>query len=224
MSQAKVVNLNQERIQEDASQRPTYPPLVHAVRQQGKKQFKELLQYLFNNTDDTLFELADRAQSDTYQEMYFDSMRAIRLHREHIESHFIQSFIGNFNTAFEADTEVAITASSQDPYALLDQDELEMSVAVSAIVSKFTGEFSLPILQLTKRLDHLTKNQTISEHNNPFGPHALSTAFANALTRLEINIKVHIIMMKLFERFVMEGLGPIYERANRTLIEAGVLP
>lgn len=224
MSQAKVVNLNHERIQEDANDRPKCPPIVHAVRQQGKKQIKELLQYLFNNTDDTLFELADRAQSDTYQEMYFDSMRAIRLHREHIASHFIQSFIGNFNTAFEADTEVAITASSQDTYALLDQDELEMSVAVSGIVSKFTGEFSLPILQLTKRLDHLTKNQTISEHNNPFGPHALSTAFANALTRLEINIKVRIIMMKLFERFVMEGLGPIYEQANRTLIEAGVLP
>ena len=224
MSQAKVVKLNLETNQQDAKQRPECPPIVHAVRQQGKKQINELLEYLFNNTDDALFELADRAQSDAYQEMYFDSMRTIRLHREAIASHFMHSFIGNFNTAFATDAKASVTANNEDAYTLLDQDELEMSVAVSGIVSKFTSQFSLPIMQLTKRLDHLAKGQTISERLNPFGPYALGTAFADALAGLEINIKVRIILMKLFERFVMEGLGPIYEQANSTLIEAGVLP
>jgi len=224
LSQAKVVELNLETNRKDPKKRTEFPPVVHAVRQQGKKQINELLLHLFNNTDDALFELADRAQSDAYQVMYFDSMRTIRLHRDAIASHFIQSFVDNFNTVFATDANSSDAANREDPYALVDQDELEMSVAVSGIVSKVTSQFSLPIMQLTKRLDHLAKKQTISERLNPFGPHMLGTAFADALTGLEINIKVRIILMKLFERFVMESLGPIYEVANHTLIEAGVLP
>jgi len=77
VSQVKVVELNIE-----GNQRATLPPIVHTIRQQSKKQLNDLLQNLFNSTDDALFELADRSQSDQHQEMYFDSMRMIRLHRK----------------------------------------------------------------------------------------------------------------------------------------------
>ncbi len=223
MSQVKVVELNVP------GHKPNnLPPIVHTIRQQSKKLLNDLLQNLFNNTDDALFELADRSQSDQQQEMYFDSMRLIRLHRKAIASNFVKSFYEGFDDAFAA------AASSDDgefhddidpdSMSLLDQDELEMTVAVSGIVSKVTSQYSLAVMQLTKRLDFLAKHQTITERSNPLGPHALSTSFADALEVLEVSIKIRIILMKLFERFVMERLGPVYETANRALIDADVLP
>ena len=222
MSQVKVVELNIE-----GNQKATLPPIVHTIRQQSKKQLNELLQNLFNNTDDALFELADRSQSDQHQEMYFDSMRMIRLHRKTLASNFVRGLNDSFQDAFNASSAAGADDTDEidaEDYALLDQDELEMTVAVSGIVSKVTSQYSLAVMQLTKRLDFLAKRQTITERNNPLGPQALSSLFANALDTLEVDIKIRIILMKLFERFVMERLGPVYENANRALIDADVLP
>jgi len=222
VSQAKVVELNIE-----GNRNPALPPIVHTIRQQSKKQLNELMQTLFNNTDDALFELADRSQSDQHQEMYFDSMRMIRLHRKALATSFLRGFYDSFSAAFGAmsaedcDEDVELDASE---YELLDQDELEMTVAVSGIVSKVTSQHSLVVMQLTKRLDSLAKHSSISERSNPLGPHALSSSFADALGTLNVDIKIRIILMKLFERFVMERLGPIYESSNLALADAGVLP
>ena len=39
----------------------------------------------------------------------------------------------------------------------------------------------------------------------------------------DMKIKIRIILLKLYERFVMEKLGEVYEQANAALSEAGVL-
>ncbi len=222
MSQVKVVELNVQ-----GKKAASLPPIVHTIRQQGKKQLNDLLQNLFNNTDDALFELADRSQSDQQQEMYFDSMRLIRLHRKEIASNFMRSFYQGFEDAYAPNASDSIEEEEEldaDSFSLLEQDELEMTVAVSGIVSKVTSQYSLAVMQLTKRLDFLAKHSTVTERTNPIGPHALSTSFADALAVLEVGIKIRIILMKLFERFVMERLGPVFESANRALIDADVLP
>ena len=201
------------------------------------------MQELFNNTDDALFELADRSQSDQHQELYFDSMRIVRLHRKTIAKDYIEAFYASFDATFadEYSEGLPAKASSQNPnrpgvvedeeqdeafgdYTLLDQDELEMNVAVSGIVSKVTSEYSLAVMHLTKRFDHLTRQTTVTERSNPLAPFVLSTNFSKALDVLDVHIKIRIILMKLFERFVMSRLGSIYEAANKALIDAGVLP
>ena len=76
---------------------------------------------------------------------------------------------------------------------------------------------------LTKRIDHLAKDTTVTERMNPLGPERLSHTFVTAIDELGIDIKVRIILLKLFERFVMERLAPLYNEANQLLAEAGVL-
>ena len=204
------------------------PPIVQTIRLQSRKKLIELLQLLFSNTDDALFELADRATTDQQQEMYFDSMRSIRLHRKTIGKRFLEHFVASFEEAYKARSEVCESDQDDDleadNYSLLDQEELEMTVAVAGIVAKVTSQYSLPLMHLTKRLDSLCKSHTIHERDNPLGPQVLSTCFAQSLADLDLNIKVRIILMKLFERFVMEQLADLFESTNRALIDAGVLP
>src|SRR5690606_32447259 len=48
--------------------------------------------------------------------------------------------------------------------------------------------------------------------------------FADALQALDINIKVRLIILKLFERCVLNGIDSLYESLNDALVNAGVMP
>ena len=220
MSQPKVVPLVSA-----TKKKSPVPPILHSVRQHAKKHLGELLQGLFNNIDDALFEMADRSRSDADQSMYFESMREIRLHRSNIQQSFMREFYRGFELAFEAEEVLADIDFDEavDNISLIANDELEVSVAIAGIVSKVTSQHSLQVMQLTKRIDHLAKDTTVTERMNPLGPERLSHTFVTAIDELGIDIKVRIILLKLFERFVMERLAPLYNEANQLLAEAGVL-
>lgn len=220
MTQPKVVSLKMP-----ARQKSAVPPILHSVRQHAKRQVITLLQQLFNNTDDALFEMADRSRTDSDQHMFFESMRQLRLHRKTILTEFVTELYHGFDALFRPgeDIEAPDFDVPADQMALVPNDELEVAVAVAGIVSKVTSQFSLPVMQLTKRIDHLCKEHTVTERLNPLGPERISHSFVMAIDSLDIDIKVRIILLKLFERFVMESLGPTYVEANNLLAEAGVL-
>lgn len=220
MSQPKVVPLSSA-----PKKKSPLPPILHTVRQHARKQLARLLERLFNNVDDALFEMADRSRSDADQHLYFESMRELRLQRSNIAKGFAAKFTEGFESAFALLEEPEETdfETSVDNLEMVGNDELEISVAVAGIVSKVTSQHSLPIMQLTKRIDYLAKDTEITERANPLGPEMLSQAFVQALETAELDIKVRIILLKLFERFVMERLAGVYTDANKMLAEAGVL-
>ncbi len=219
MTHPKVVSLQPER-----KIPPAVPPIAQRVRDRARQQLLGLLTDLLNGTDDALFEMADRSHSDADHHLYFDSMREIRLHRADIEERFAAEIFRGFDTAYAPSASKTATDDLlADDIALVHNDELEISVAISGIVSKITSQFSLAIMELTKRFDHLAKHGTINERRNPLGPQMLSEAFARAIECLTVDIRIRIILLKLFERTVMQRMGPVYQEANAALADAGVL-
>lgn len=87
---ANVVHLNKAT----AEQSPTspvgrLPVALIQVRDKAAQQLKQNLQSLFDNADDTLFEMADRATSNAEQNAFFEAMRDLRLKRKNIERGFL---------------------------------------------------------------------------------------------------------------------------------------
>lgn len=226
-SPSKIVSLDKSRAAASgaAAVRGSLPPVLHTVRGRARKLLNQRLQGLFNGADDALFEMADRSRSDADQNMYFDAMRELRLQRRHIAEDYSRRFYKGFDDLFDGviagDDEDDLDA---DDMALLRNDELEVSVAVSGIVSKVLENQSNAVLCLTRRIDSLCKVTAVTDDVNPMGPAALGRAFAEVTGTLEAPIKVRLILLKLFERYVMEQLEPIYVESNRLLAEAGVLP
>ncbi|TNF88916.1 MAG: DUF1631 domain-containing protein, partial [Gammaproteobacteria bacterium] len=228
MSQPKVVALSAASsiASNETSKRTSLPPILHTIRQHSRKQLNKLVEGLFNNVDDALFEMADRSRRDADQHLYFESMRALRLQREKIAKAFAQAYSKGFDKAFSTGNDEADAEEMDfDELGMLENDQLEMSVAVAGITSKITSQYSLLIMQLTRRLDHLAdEGVEISERANPMGPECVGQAFVAALDCADLEIKVRIILVKLFERFVMERLSGFYTEANQMLADAGVLP
>lgn len=209
----------------------THPPLarlpaiVLQVRDKATQQLRQGLQTLFDNADDTLFEMADQALDDAEQNLLFEAMRDLRLKRKSIERLFFEQFceafisLGQNGLAYR----VLPRSLSTDAGAPPLDEELERNLAVQAMVDKVLYRDGFALDQLTARLSTLL-GRTLIEQHNPLGPTVLCECFLRAGRHLGVDIKVKLIILKLFDRYVLNGVGQLYAQANQLLIATGVLP
>jgi hypothetical protein len=201
------------------------PVVLLQVRDKAAQQLREALQALFDNADDTLFEMADRAQNNSEQNNFFEAMRDLRLKRKSIERAFLDKFYESFLRLGHYQVAEPIVAApvSFDKLALVHNDDLEKTVAVDAMVAKVLSRDATALTQLTTRLNQLV-TQTLSNEANPLGPAMLCDFFLQAGRSLGVGIKVKLIVLKLFEKYVLSDTDHLYNEANQMLIATGVLP
>ena len=137
---AKVVHLSKVAPEQSpTSPAGRLPVALIQVRDKAAQQLKLSLQGLFDNADDTLFEMADRAASNAEQNAFFEAMRDLRLKRKTIERGFLQRVFESFATLNQY--EIGVPAAqlgnvSFENLSLVQDDVLEESVALDAMVSR----------------------------------------------------------------------------------------
>jgi hypothetical protein len=201
------------------------PVALVNVRDKAAKQLKAALQKLFDNADDTLFEMADRATSNAEQNTFFEAMRDLRLKRKNIERGFLQKVFEAFATLnqYEIGKPAPLDAVSFDTLSLVQNDALEESVALDTMVAKVISRDGTALSHLTTRFNAMVSKK-LDNKTNPIGPTSLCEFFLDACSSLGVEIKVKLIILKLFEKYVLSDLDQLYAEANETLIAAGVLP
>ncbi|TQV79472.1 DUF1631 domain-containing protein [Exilibacterium tricleocarpae] len=223
---AKVVPLKSKN-QDYRAQAARLPAPVHQLQDKGKQLLLGLLRRLFDNADDALFELADKAASNQDQNLYFDSMREVRIRRRAMEADFGTAIDKAFallanqqHAAAQADAD---DAYSLDNLSLVQNEELEQLVATDGMIAKASERHAEPIQHLTLRLDSLVPVK-VYPRNNPFGPDVVCRAFADTAQELAIDIKAKLVLFKLFDNYVVAHLGKFYQALNNALIEQNILP
>ncbi|KAF0862864.1 DUF1631 domain-containing protein [Pseudomonas sp. LD120] len=210
--------------QATASPLARLPVILLQVRDKAAQQLRYGLQELFDNADDTLFEMADRAQRNVEQNTLFEAMRDLRLKRKSIERGFLQHFFEGFASLVQYDPcQVIPHAVAYDPCFDPSHDHLEKTVAVDAMVAKVLNRDGFALGQLTARLGELL-GRRLSDSQNPLGPALLCEYFMQAGRSLGVEIKVKLIILKLFERYVLSDTEQLYGEANQLLIATGILP
>lgn len=202
--------------------------LLKLVRGISLKRINALVGSLFENVDDALFDLAERAGSNAVQTEFFDGMREIRRKRHLVERLFHEQASSAFNDFAEGKTRAvetpAVPTTPAAGLSLVDDVELEESLAVSSMIAKAENRLQRPLYQVNQRLSVIIGGGKVSDANNPIGPATLANAFRIAVREFEVNVQVKLIVFKLFERYVIAGLEAAYDEVNIELIRAGVLP
>lgn len=201
------------------------PPALTLVRENAGIQIKKHLQDLFTSADDVLFEMADRATSNSEQNSLFEAMRDLRLKRKSLERGFFQGLFDRFNQLNQRSIgrRRVEEIPNIDNLSLVQNDELEESVALETMIAKVMGAEVQPLTQLSARLGHLLQRK-ISNDENPLGPKSLATAFLESSTILGFDIQIKLIILKLFEKSVLDNIHGLYQACNEQLIKEGVLP
>ena len=201
------------------------PAILLQVRDKAAQQLRHGLQALFDNADDTLFEMADRARCDVEQNIFFQTMRDLRLKHKSIERVFLEQFFGAFIRLAQYDPAIAAMPQALAADASLAQtdEERERSAAVDAMVSRVLDRDGLALDQLTARLCALS-GKALGDLHNPMSPAMLCGYFLQAARQLGLEIKVKLIILGLFERYVLSETDRLYAEANQLLLATGVLP
>ena len=201
----------------------TKKAVFDSIKKFSLERLNDLIRVLMDNIDDTLFELSDKVDNDAQRNMYFESMREVRLKREGIKQNFdfelhelFDRFVGAKSDAESSDDEEELT--------LVEFDDLEDDIAVKNMVSRARSQFEDDLFAVVARLNILLEREDISADDNPFDPRSICDSFHKAADILETDIQVKLIFYKMFEKYVITNLGDFYHEINCQLIQNDVLP
>jgi len=217
-----------ELVKEQTEKKLSSPGVLRHIEEESLKSCRQLIEHMFSATDDLFYELSKRASSNNEQNLYFESMREIRIKKEGLINAFLQQLGSGFESLVNPTLAWKETAQNQQEevnLSIVDGDELEIELALKNMSNRARESYKNEIYELGIRLDHLLLQTNVDENNNPLDPLQIAKAFVQAcLDKLNINLKTRLILFKLFEKHVLKQLGHIYSGANQTLIETGILP
>ncbi len=216
-----------ELVQGQSNKKFSSPGVLKHIEEEALQASRRLMDHMFSATDDLFYELSKRATSNNEQNLYFESMREIRIKKEGLISAFLQQLSSNFekllNPAEERPSAESITDAEH--LSIVEGDELEIELALKNMSNRARESYKNELYELSIRLDHLLLQASVDEENNPLDPQQISCAFVRAcVEKLHISIKTRLILFKLFEKHVLKQLGHIYSDANQLLVETGILP
>ncbi len=197
-------------------------PLISQIASCLNEELSGLIGRMFDGADDMLFQLAENADSNEDQNQYFDTMRMLRTERKHIGQNFADNLKVYLQPATKKNKEK--TNILEDELSLVDQDEMEEMVAVSAMHSKAMHLYGEAVNHLEARIEFLSLKSENIFNKDALAPKNICESFKSALTDIELSTNNKLVLYKLFDQEVILHLEPLYLKLNQLFIDQGILP
>ena len=198
--------------------------LLRQARSLMADRMGQAMQAIMARVDDAMFDLSQK--DPTVQNYYFEAMRDLRIKRQDIEQAFqdkLRSGFGKSLKSFGLDE-----LCEEEPLhnlSLLEQDELEEDIAIRDMVVKMELLAGKELTALNQRFAWLLQTVELDNDSNPVSPAVICEALRSSLDRVQINLRVKLVIYKLFDRYLIGAAAePAYKSINEFLIEKGVLP
>ncbi|EIL92938.1 hypothetical protein UU7_10187 [Rhodanobacter spathiphylli B39] len=201
--------------------------LLSAVRNIAGKHLQQWTGNAFEHVDDALFDLAEKAENNATQMHYFDGMREVRKRRPSVERNFLGAVsrsIAELAHPPKAEPTNVPASLGGVELSLVADNELEESLAITSMIGKNESRLSRDLFSVNQRLSVICGGHKVDDAGNPVGPAVLAQAFRQALHELSADMRVKLIIYKLFDRYVLSCLEELYQDINTELVRAGVLP
>ncbi|MBE1160458.1 DUF1631 domain-containing protein [Dyella acidiphila] len=204
--------------------------LLNAVRSIATRRLQQYIGNMFEHVDDALFDLAEKAENNAAQMHYFDGMREVRKRRPVIERGFLAQVSRELNDFVGGQRSTPASSGAPTPLAgsielsLVADNELEESLAITSMIGKNETRLARDLFAVNQRLSVICGGARIEDATNPIGPALLAQAFRQSMRELSADMRVKLIIYKLFDRYVMASLDELYQETNAELMRAGVLP
>ena len=206
---------------------PQFEKLMAGCQDMALSHLRPLMDRMFENADVALLDFAEKAESNMAQSLFFEAMSEVRKKRSAIERQFyteLKRGFSNFPCTPEGQRQPAQDDMALGDLSLLDTEELETSVAARNAAGKLASRIMDRIFALKQRLSIVNGGDAIEENQIPGGPAWLGCAFQHAVEQLELENKVRIVFIALFDKYVLSKVDALFDEYNKRLIEHGILP
>lgn len=225
MASAKVVGIHGGSIDQIDRAKP-YPSLLMKVRDDVKEQLAILLRKLFDSADDALFAMADKASSSSDQTMYFDAMRELRLQKKQIATGVVSAVLRSFNdlVGHHSQGDSYVGEEPRKESGLIRNDEFELNIAIEAMCSKVRDASGPHLDELLIRFESFASLGRVSQEQMPASPEILCESFVKASEILDLPIRARLVLLKLYEKYVLTEFIPVYADINQLMETHGIIP
>ncbi len=206
--------------------------LIQDMRQLLIDTVPTLIQSLYDKLDDGLFEQAlfeKSGKSDSLDNLFFDTMRQLRKQREGFIKSYVRKLIRQYDDFWrleilDDEANSLLIDIKEESLTLIDDGDLEEDLALDGVIAKGMRQFSKEIYALNQRFAAMKGVAEVTDEQNPVGPSVISRVFPASITELDVDLRIKLVIYKLFEREVIQYLGAMYDDINAMLKAAGVLP
>ena len=204
--------------------------VLKEIRSLATTHLEKSITLMMEKVDDALFSRAEKAENNQVQTLYFDAMRELRIIRKDVEANFINEFNTRYNRGSlrDASNNGALKFDWDNNNAadlgLVDKEALEESLAISNMANKVRNNCTQSLYSLDKRVGMLLGDPDLEKWCNPLGPEPICNAFKEATQKIETGIEIRLVILKLFDQYVMAGIGNLYSEVNQHLIRRGIMP
>jgi hypothetical protein len=210
-----------------ATRPSTLPLALQKLRESVATNANALFTRSLDAIDDALFNFSEKSESMVERSAYMDSMRSLRLGRNAIEQTFREQLDTRFREFLRHGgrmVKVEETTLDANSLALVEEGDLEEDLATSGMAAKGLLRHNSALFALQQRLAVLLGTGHVDIEAIPFGPKAVCESLRAVVGRIEADITVRLVALKIFDRHLVMDLDQVYDDANRLLAQAGVLP
>jgi hypothetical protein len=206
--------------------RPHQQKILQACLQRAEQYVEGVLKQIVDKLDDVLFERGNKGGEDAND--FIDAARELRLKRQDLNRSLLDQFRQTYKSRLNFAALAAATAKKDSAMSgglsLVDEQDLEESLAIDGLVAKANDRFRNELFALAQRFNQLVDGAQYKEATQPLAPDVIAYSFRDVFQGLEWKIEFKLIAYKLFEKNVVQSLGEFYLQINTMLRDARVLP
>ncbi len=186
----------------------------------------DALARMFDEADEALTAFGSLSRDPETSKLYEVTRKKIRSQREAIVSqfrmHFLREFQERVNRVKKIGDQFAdIDVSTLEPAG--EDDPIE-SRKFDAMASRLRQYCEEELLALDQRVGVLVGDADLQSDDNPFIPPAIIDAYKHTCRQTDSNVDVRMVLLKLFDDYVLDEIRGMYKAVNALLIKNSILP
>lgn len=215
------------------ARRTDLPPRVHklldGLLRCSRAYFDKTLPKAFNEVENALFALAERASNNSAQQRHFEALHEFKRGRAGIAQRFLQHVEATLavlrsEMAAPAGAGTDATTGSHVPLELIEPAAFDEDLALREMAAKSEIRHSQALYMLCYRMAVLAGTPIWPIETVPLGPAQLAAAFRHSMHGLDLAVEARVLAYGHLDRTVMLPVAGLYDAANAYLIERRVLP
>ena len=184
-----------------------------AVREMTLAFSRDAIKTFLHTVHDRLIDYAQKPSEETRGFEFLHARSQISNRHNEILRIFVREMDRYFDLFASGELhDPAVEGSGDETLALMNQDVLEEDLALSAIRTRASVDYTEPLWVLTRRMTRLVGGKS-TEHRVPVSPGCFCQALQRSLADIDIELPVKLVIYKLFDR-----------QCSVRLEELGVLP
>jgi hypothetical protein len=184
------------------------------------KQLQESLSEAIKLTLNKLFSLAQNADSNQKEHVFFNQYRDLKDQEKRLRQE-VREQTKQMPEFISAEVN---KSDSRMSLALVEDEELSISLSLTQLDSTLEIAGHTELYLLEKRMNVLFGDERIDKTNMPFSPAAIVWLMSHALKHMNWSETVKTKIIEALQKSLHGNISEVYHQLNERLIAAGILP